>query len=64
MGAKTTEENYHNTMRTLAYDNGMVERLLESGKNTRLEKGNCLRKGKQVRLQEILDKRDRKFKHG
>lgn len=62
--AKTTEENYHDNMKRLAYNNNMDKLLVEAGKNTRLEKGNCLRKGKQVRLQEILDKRDRKFKHG
>ena len=57
--ARTTESNYSKTMKKLAYDNHMAEQLQEVGKNTRLKKGNSVRKGK-VRLQEILDKRDRK----
>lgn len=64
VGSRTTEDNYSKTMRKLAYENNMDKMLLETGKNTRFKKGDCLRKGKQVRLQEILDKRDRKFKHG
>ena len=61
--ARTTESNYSNTMRKLAYDNNMDKQLLEVGKNTRIKRNdNTLRKGKEVRLQEILDKRDRKFK--
>lgn len=59
--ARTTENSYSQTMRKHAYDNHMVEQLLEVGKDTRLQKGNSVRKGK-VRLQEILDKRDRKLK--
>lgn len=61
--AKTTENSYSNTMRQHAKDNGMGQRLLEAGKLTRIKKGEThLRKGKEVRLQERIDKRRRKFK--
>ena len=61
--ARTTESNYSKTMRKLAYDNNMDKQLLEVGKNTRIKRNdNTLRKGKEVRLQEILDKKNRKFK--
>ena len=59
--ARTTEDSYHKKMRKLAYANHMDEQLREVGKGTRLKKGNSVRKGK-VRLQEILDKRNRKLK--
>ena len=60
---KTTEYNYSQIMRNHALDNKMDEQLLEAGMNTRIQKGQMnIRKGKKVCLQEILDKRDRKFK--
>lgn len=62
--AKTTEKVYSNLMSQHARDHGMDQRLLETGKSTRIQKGDThLRKGKQVRLQERIDKRKRKFKH-
>ena len=56
--ARTTEENYSKTMRTLAYKYNMDKQLIETGKNTRFKNGDSTaRKNKEVRLQEILDKR-------
>lgn len=61
--AKTTEESYSKMMRDYAKENKMDERLIVVGANTRIKKGESdKRKGKQVCLQEILDKRARKFK--
>lgn len=61
--AKTTERSYSNMMHSYAKENKMDERLLIVGQATRIKLGeNDKRKGKQVCLQEILDKRDRKFK--
>ena len=61
--ARTTAEDYSSTMRTLAYKYKMDEQLIETGKSTRFKKGDSTaRKNKKVRLQEILDKKDRKFK--
>lgn len=58
--AKTTENSYSDMMRVHADNNGMRERLLRVGESTRIKKGDTrLRKGKEVRLQEILDKQDR-----
>ena len=46
-----------------AKNNGMDRQLLEAGKTTRIKEGDgSLRKGKEVRLQEIIDKRNRKIK--
>lgn len=61
--SRTTANDYSETMRTYAYHYKMDEQLLEVGKDTRFKKGDATaRKNKQVRLQEVLDKRDRKFK--
>lgn len=61
--AKTTEGCYSKTMRNHAMNNNMNERLLIAGQGTRIQKGQVdMRKGKKVCLQEILEKRDRKFK--
>lgn len=58
--ARTTSQTYHKMMKDLAYKNGMDKQLVEAGKNTRIQKGdNTMRKGKEVRLQECLDRRDR-----
>jgi len=58
--AKTTEELYHLRMRTHAIENNMPKGLEEVGRNTRIQPGdNSYRKDKPVRLQEILDKRNR-----
>lgn len=58
--ARTTEAGYSEHMRVSALKNNMDEQLREAGKNTRIKKGEThWRKGKQVRLQEILEKRDR-----
>lgn len=57
---KTTEKEYSQTMRESAYKNGIVEQLIENGKSTRIQKGQTdKRKNKTVRLQEILNKRNR-----
>lgn len=59
--AQTTESDYHETMRQHALDNDMDKQLLLAGKDTRITAGtNYHRKGKDVRLQEILMKRTRK----
>lgn len=60
---KTTESNYSKTMSRYAYANNMDEQLLSVGRATRIQKGQTdMRKGKKVCMQEILDKRARKFK--
>lgn len=54
--ARTTEKSYSDIMRRHAKENGMDQQLLESGKSTRIQKGDThLRKGKKVRLQEIIN---------
>ena len=61
--AKTTESSYSKTMSHHAYANNMDQQLLVVGRATRIKKGqNDKRKGKQVCMQEILNKRARKFK--
>lgn len=61
--ARTTGKTYSETMRQHAKNNGMNQQLLESGKATQIQKGETdKRKGKKARLQELLDKRKRKFK--
>lgn len=61
--ARTTEKSYSELMRGLAYKNGMVERLLKVGYNTRIKKGETdKRKGKSSRLQECLDRKKRYVK--
>lgn len=61
--ARTTEKSYSAAMRENAYKYDMDKRLLETGKGTRIKKGETdKRKNKEVRLQEILDKRNRKRK--
>ena len=61
---KTTESGYSHTMRAHAKANHMDERLLVTGVGTRIQKGQThMRKGKTVRLQEIIDKRNRKIKN-
>ena len=58
--ARTTEDNYHKMMQDYAEIYGMGDRLIETGKNTRIKVGeNQMRKGKAVRLQECIDKRNR-----
>ena len=60
---KTTEKSYSDTMSRYAKNNGMDQQILQAGKTTRIQKGQVdKRKGKKVRLQEILDKRKRKRK--
>ena len=61
--AKTTERSYAQIMHNYAKAYKMDERLLVVGQDTRIKRGqNDKRKGKKVCLQEILEKRDRKFK--
>jgi len=63
--SKTTERNYSKMMSDYAYKNNMPEQLQSSGFNTRIKVGEThMRKGKQTRLQETLDKRQRKMKKG
>ena len=62
--AKTTEERYSQAMRDYAYKNGMPERLIELGVNTRVKKGETkLRGGKKSRLQECLERSNRYTKN-
>lgn len=57
---KTTEASYSNMMHNYAIKYEMDKRLLRTGKNTRIKKGEVdKRKGKPVRLQECLDKKRR-----
>jgi hypothetical protein len=61
--AKTTESSYSQVMHNYAKEYKMDERLLVVGQTTRIQPGQTnMRKGKKVCLQEILEKRDRKFK--
>lgn len=61
--SKTTERNYSKMMSDYAYKNNMPAQLQLSGFNTRIKVGETyMRKGKQTRLQETLDKRQRKIK--
>lgn len=63
--SRTTESSYSNMMHNYSEKYNMSERLTEAGKGTRIKKGDtAMRKNKRVRLQEILDKKDRKFKNG
>lgn len=58
--ARTTEETYSKIMRENAYKNNMDKVIVEAGKATRIKKGETdKRKNKKVRLQEILNKRNR-----
>lgn len=58
--AKTTEGSYSKRMSDFAYAHKMPEQLIKTGAGTRVKEGeNKLRKGKEVRLQERLDKRNR-----
>lgn len=60
--SKTTEKMYSETMHNYSYENDMPQRLKISGASTRIQTGDtAMRKGKPVRLQEILDKRNRKY---
>jgi len=57
---KTTSDTYSAHMHSLAIFYRMDDQLLEVGKNTRIKSGQTdMRKGKSVRLQEVLDKRNR-----
>lgn len=59
---KTTEKNYSSMMQNYSYKYHMDKQLLEAGKETRIKEGeDKLRKGKKARLQECLDKRNRKL---
>lgn len=58
--SKTTEFCYSKIMRQHAIDNDMPHQLVIAGRKTRIKPGEThLRKGKKVRLQECLDKRNR-----
>lgn len=60
---KTTEAQYSQKMRQHAYNNKMPERLIQTGAKTRIKPGDKIRLGKQVRLQECLD-RSRRYRYG
>ena len=61
--ANTTESSYSKVMSQHAKINEMDKQLIAVGRATRLKKGQTdMRKGKRVCMQEILDKRARKFK--
>ena len=51
---KLTKKSYSEHMKKLAYENGMPERLLESGKETRFKKGDERIKTRNIRLQEKI----------
>jgi hypothetical protein len=58
--ARTTERNYSEHMHKLAYKYEMPKRLQETGKSTRIKKGERDKRfGKKVRLQECLDRSER-----
>ena len=58
--AKTTERNYSAHMHNLAYKYNMPNQLIQTGKATRIKKGDKhMRLGKRVRLQECIDKSER-----
>ena len=58
---RTTESTYQSTMRSYSEKYGLREHLIKIGEKTRIKKGdNSFRKDKKVRLQEILEKKDRK----
>lgn len=52
--AKLTEQVYSDRMRKIAYENGSVEILVESGKDTRFVKGDERVKTRTIRLQERI----------
>ena len=55
---------FNDRMRKHAKENGMVQQILDAGKGTRIKKGEThLRKGKKVRLQEIINSNLRKRKN-
>lgn len=56
---KTTEANYSVLMHNLAYKHNMPKHLQEVGKTTRFKKGEKVRLGKKVRLQECINKSER-----
>lgn len=59
--SKTTESAYSLKMRENAYKNGMPQRLIIAGKNTRIQAGQTdKRKGKKTRLEEQLNKSARR----
>jgi hypothetical protein len=61
--SRTTERKYSELMRKYAIKNKMPDRLLTAGFDTRIKPGEThLRKGKQTRLQETLDKRRRNLR--
>lgn len=61
---KTTEAGYSAIMRNYAIKYKMDEQLAIAGVNTRIKQGEKdMRKGKPVRLQEIIDKQTRKVRN-
>lgn len=63
VGSKLTSKEYSQVMRKYSLDNNWAERIIISGVNTRFKKGESgARLGKEVRLQEILDKKARRYK--
>lgn len=55
--SKTTEKTYSLKMSESAIKNNMPNQLVEKGKKTRFKKGDKTRLGKEVRLQECINKR-------
>lgn len=63
--ARTTEDKYSKTMHDHALKNDMDKQLNRTGYATRVKKGDVsLRKGKDVRLQERIDRSNRMKKRG
>lgn len=61
--AKTTEDSYSKTMSNYAYKYNMPDQLMTTGKDTRFQKGDKIRKGVPVRLQERISLTERTHKH-
>ena len=57
--AKTTEANYSEHMHNLAYKYDMPKQLQVAGQTSRFKKGEKVRLGKKVRLQECIEKSER-----
>jgi hypothetical protein len=60
--SQLTSDEYHAYMGELAYAYDMPEQLRRVGRNTRITSDRKLRKGKPIRLQEVLNKQKRVYK--
>lgn len=60
--SQLTSDEYHDYMGKLAYAYDMPNQLRRVGRNTRINSNRKLRKGKPIRLQEVLNKQKRIYK--